>query len=157
MLILNVLKACTSWCNQGLRRCFLQIFNEACCNFYLENECVNNCSSPLVPNNTTFDCGELYYYYYHQVCGSYTVCICLCMYTECPPLILGNGTLSPPEAVAINSTVAHICNHGYSLLGAETLTCSRNGWNSESPMCGKVLMCVCACDHAIARSIHERA
>ena len=38
-------------------RCFFNSSGEQCCNFYLEDECVAECPSPLV-NDRNFDCGE---------------------------------------------------------------------------------------------------
>ena len=49
--------ACLSECNQGQRRCYIGPDGNECCNFYLQGNCVNNCSSALV-NDSNFNCGK---------------------------------------------------------------------------------------------------
>ena len=51
--------ACTVTCTEGLRRCYIpSTGSDKCCNYYLEGDCVESCTSGLVPNSTTYDCGE---------------------------------------------------------------------------------------------------
>ena len=54
--------ACTATCTEGLRRCYITSSGEQCCNFYLEDDCVESCPSPLVADNDV-DCGELLAYF----------------------------------------------------------------------------------------------
>ena len=48
---------CITKCTQGQGRCFIGQSGDQCCNFYLEDECVAECPSPLV-NDSSYDCGE---------------------------------------------------------------------------------------------------
>ncbi len=45
-------------CNEGQRRCVGTSIYQ-CCNWYLNNTCINTCPFPLTGSNDTFDCGEL--------------------------------------------------------------------------------------------------
>ena len=49
--------ACGAGCNQGQGRCFSGQSGDQCCNFYLGDECVAKCPSPLV-SDSNYDCGE---------------------------------------------------------------------------------------------------
>ena len=46
-------------CNQGQRRCFIsqELQGDVCCNFYLQNNCTDECPSGLV-NDSSSVCGE---------------------------------------------------------------------------------------------------
>ena len=45
--------------NRGLGRCYRALLTDCCCSYYNDSRCVEECPSPLVGNNVTFDCGEL--------------------------------------------------------------------------------------------------
>ena len=70
------------------------------------------------------------------------------MYTHthivCPPLTLGNGTVSYSTEMGIErnigSVATHTCISGYGLLmqdGENTRTCNISGWNGQDFMCGE--------------------
>ena len=53
--------ACPAQCNQGQGHCFLAQAGDVCCNFYLQNNCIDECPSGLV-NDFNSVCGEFYTY-----------------------------------------------------------------------------------------------
>ena len=55
----HVPTACPAQCDQGQRRCFLGRTEDVCCNFYLQNNCIDECPSGLV-NDSNSVCGEFY-------------------------------------------------------------------------------------------------
>ena len=55
----HVSTACPAQCNQGQGRCFLGQAVDVCCNFYLQNNCTDECPSGLV-NDSNSVCGEFY-------------------------------------------------------------------------------------------------
>ena len=64
-------------CSQGQMRCFFNSSGEQCCNFYLEDECVAECCSPLV-NDSNFDCGEnLDAHNWHNLNIVYNIIFCV--------------------------------------------------------------------------------
>ena len=56
---IHPITACGAECTQGSGqgRCFIGSSGDQCCNFYLEDECVAECPSPLV-NDSNYDCGR---------------------------------------------------------------------------------------------------
>ena len=65
-------------------------------------------------------------------------------YTVCPPLTLGNGTVSYSMEMGVErnvgSVATHTCISGYRLLmqdGGNTRTCNISGWSDQDFICGK--------------------
>ena len=51
---------CPAQCDQGQGRCFLrQAAGDVCCNFYLQNNCIDECPSGLA-NDSNSVCGEFH-------------------------------------------------------------------------------------------------
>ena len=55
----HVPTACLAPCNQGQGRCFLGQADDVCCNYYLQNNCIDECPSGLVDDSNSV-CGEFY-------------------------------------------------------------------------------------------------
>ena len=148
--------ACPARCNQGQGRCFLgQAGPDVCCNFYLQNKCIDECPSGLV-NDSGSVCGEfLYKSCYAESTVSYLQISLLCTHasthillyhthTVCPPLTLGNGTVSYSMEMGVErnvgSVATHTCISGYRLLmqdGGNIRTCNISGWSSQDFICGE--------------------
>ena len=65
-------------------------------------------------------------------------------HTVCPPLTLGNGTVSYSLEMGVErnvgSVATHSCISGYRLLmqdGRNTRTCNINGWSGQDFICGE--------------------
>ena len=65
-------------------------------------------------------------------------------HTVCPPLSLGNGTVSYSMEMGVErnvgSVATHTCISGYRLLmqdGENTRTCNMSGWNGQDFICGE--------------------
>ena len=146
--------ACPTQCNQGQGRCFLrQGAGDACCNFYLQNNCIEECPSGLVSDSNSV-CGKFYYAEIEVQCGIATnlsvmyKLYCL-THTVCHPLTLGNGTVSYSKEMGvernIGSVATHTCISGYRLLmqdGGNTRTCNISGWSSQDFICGEWCECI---------------
>ncbi|NXV57103.1 SVEP1 protein, partial [Molothrus ater] len=72
--------------------------------------------------------------------GSWSGITPVCKAVICPvPLPLPNGRTTGSD-FSFNKEVHYHCNDGYSLQGASTLTCRRDGtWDSEAPHCEPVI------------------
>ncbi|KAF2979409.1 hypothetical protein EK904_006478 [Melospiza melodia maxima] len=72
--------------------------------------------------------------------GSWSGITPVCRAVICPvPLPLPNGRTTGSD-FSFNKEVHYHCNDGYSLQGASTLTCQRDGtWDSEAPHCEPVI------------------
>ena len=68
-------------------------------------------------------------------------------HTVCPPLTIGNGTVSYSMEMGVErnvgSVATHTCISGYRLLmqdGGNTRTCNISGWSGQDFICGE---CIC--------------
>ena len=115
------------------------------------------CPTPLVSDDTKFDCGELSgkieLIKWHEPSRVYLLSFmllihimlylimstlsCIYVYTGCGSLIIVNGLVNYTNSFAVGSVATHICNSGYRLLpeGGEIRTCSRDGWDGQDVTC----------------------
>ena len=80
-------------------------------------------------------------------CGSYNSYKSLSYvhtHTVCPPLTLGNGTVSYSTEMGVERNVGSVatytCISGYRLLmqdGGNTRTCNISGWSGQDFICGE--------------------
>jgi hypothetical protein len=150
----NITIACQPPCDQGLGRCYLRP-SDICCNFYLQNNCTEECPSALV-NDSNSVCGE--FQYLILSCWKTQIsllcrCTCThaCTYTHtymymhthihavCPSLSLDNGDVRYSLASRdIGSVATYTCDPGYrssSPQAGMTRTCSVNGWSDLNFTC----------------------
>ena len=131
------------------------------CSFYLQNNCTDECPSGLV-NNSNSICGEFLInivmqkvqchsykylsYNMHTYTHSHVYTLYIHTHTVCPPLTLGNGTVSYSMEMGVErnvgSVATHTCIPGYRLLtqdGGNTRTCNINayGWSGQDFICGE--------------------